>query len=511
MARRCLYLNRKNIKRLILVSLLTLPFILIGCIRVPQETADEIALRGKLPENCAVGGGYEFDSNRFCCSMPFRTSNGIECCSRGDLRNINGLKSDPKIIENIGKIGYVYLGDDLAFSLFDEHFGTLGLENRGFRTDNSNEYIFSYIPKDSNETITFIEKLYFCKSECRIIVGDKVDEVVNSGRCEISEPTIECEESDAEPNNEFRTANVRHISSCNTAVGNVQKNDWDIYEIGNGEIEDSISISKNVYVEHITMALFNENEELLRMFMITSSIRNVQHNVQINTPKLYTGIMTPRDYENYDFLFRKEENMDISSKEKQTVLLDFDGAENTRIHNRPYFVLTPFNADDLGEMYVGRTQQMIDIIKTKIREDYSEYNVDIFSSDESIPDGEYTVVYFTNIRDNFLLGISDNIDQYNSIKSDRAVVYAGNFIRYNIMNLNINEMATMIANVGSHELGHTLGLYHTINPKDIMDTTSSAWDLKADQQLLTSNLEESVFVRGKQNPHLLLELGVGKK
>jgi hypothetical protein len=60
-------------------------------------------------------------------------------------------------------------------------------------------------------------------------------------------------------------------------------------------------------------------------------------------------------------------------------------------------------------------------------------------------------------------------------------------------------MGQMIGNVASHEFGHLLGLFHTQEPADLMDTTGTAWDLVADQSFLTAALEPSVFPYGREN------------
>ena len=77
------------------------------------------------------------------------------------------------------------------------------------------------------------------------------------------------------------------------------------------------------------------------------------------------------------------------------------------------------------------------------------------------------------------------------------------------MRLTPEEMGVMIANVASHELGHLLGLYHTVNHDDLMDSTGSAWDLADNQDFTGGLLEPSVFATGYEDADNLLGHAVG--
>ncbi len=78
------------------------------------------------------------------------------------------------------------------------------------------------------------------------------------------------------------------------------------------------------------------------------------------------------------------------------------------------------------------------------------------------------------------------------------------------MQLTPDEMGIMIGNVGSHELGHLLGLYHTREPHDVMDTTGTAWELAENQRFDRAALEPSVFPVGMENSPMLLRDTVGE-
>ena len=55
-----------------------------------------------------------------------------------------------------------------------------------------------------------------------------------------------------------------------------------------------------------------------------------------------------------------------------------------------------------------------------------------------------------------------------------------------------------------------LGLYHTRDPRDVMDTTGTAWELAGDQRFDRAALESSVFPVGLENSPMLLRDTVGQ-
>jgi hypothetical protein len=79
------------------------------------------------------------------------------------------------------------------------------------------------------------------------------------------------------------------------------------------------------------------------------------------------------------------------------------------------------------------------------------------------------------------------------------------------LNPTLQQIATAIGNVATHEFGHLVGLYHTRDATEVMDITGSAQSLLRDQTLHDAPLERSVFPIGRQDPYLLLMAALGAR
>ena len=153
------------------------------------------------------------------------------------------------------------------------------------------------------------------------------------------------------------------------------------------------------------------------------------------------------------------------SSEPQVLYLDFDGA--IVYNNYPddfhlgkvYERVSSFSLDVYG--YGGRESEAIEYILSYVKEDYAAYNV-IVTAEE--PDsGEYSTVYVDDIYGYYAsgtLGMS-KYDPGNQNPSNYAFVFTGNMSDFaEASNGDLEFFSECIANVISHEAGHSFGLQH---------------------------------------------------
>jgi hypothetical protein len=291
--------------------------------------------------------------------------------------------------------------------------------------------------------------------------------------------------------------------------------EYRLFDIGTAQRGDQLTIAVNdpfTTAGSFILAVFDENNDLV-MRSIVGVGQPLTHHVRDFTSKLMIGVTPLSGSGGGPFQFRAERRPggEPRAGTPQLVYLNFNGAANVRVHNRAAVSFGPFLASNIAVRFTGLTPQIRERITAVVREDYAPYQVTVVSSDDGPPPDEaHTTIHFGG-NDSNLLGLADSVDLYNSLPVQSAIVYTDAFSAYEMMNLDAEELGLMIGNVASHELGHLLGLYHTKNPADVMDTTGSAWDLAGDQAFSRAALEPSVFPWGNENSPRLLEHAVGRR
>ncbi|UCG16118.1 MAG: matrixin family metalloprotease [Phycisphaerales bacterium] len=192
--------------------------------------------------------------------------------------------------------------------------------------------------------------------------------------------------------------------------------------------------------------------------------------------------------------------------DKQHVYLNFDGAVSVVIGTRPAVDVPAFEGSLIAPEFEGQTDELIDRIMELVRQDFAGVNVEFVSSREGErPVEPHSTVHF-GAYDQDLLGIAENIDEYNERLVQQAVVFVDTFRAFLPLSPSVDEMAQVLANVASHETAHLLGLQHTNDPHSIMDVTATLRQMMGPQSFLRAPLDEYVFPIGYQDgPQLLVE------
>ncbi len=294
--------------------------------------------------------------------------------------------------------------------------------------------------------------------------------------------------------------------------------DVDVFDLG------AVSAGDQIIVEteqssglDAAAGLFNDQEQVLivnddRSYTFGRTDPFISHIIRTDLAHCYL-VVASSPYEpttgSYTMTIQRRPNQSVPSPVGQAVLLDFDGATGVSIGSRAPINVPAFNAASIDSRYAGQTSQIIDIIEEMMREEYAPYAIDVYSTAEGDhPLGVYSTVYF-GTYDAALLGLADSVDIYNASHSDDCIVYTDTFRLFMPLNPTLQQIATAIGNVATHEFGHLVGLYHTRDATEVMDITGSAQSLLRDQTLHDAPLERSVFPIGRQDPYLLLMAALG--
>jgi hypothetical protein len=202
----------------------------------------------------------------------------------------------------------------------------------------------------------------------------------------------------------------------------------------------------------------------------------------------------------------------VRSARSQIVYLDFEGGASVQIAMEPVVVMRPFSAESISGRFAGLTSYIVDLVMANMQQDVAEFDVTLLDSKHySRPTQPHTELYFGNFNASFL-GLADNVDTGNLSLQQEAIIYAEDLRLWEGLQPSVEEIGLALANIGSHELGHLLGLEHAAYQGDLMSTAGSARQvLEIDAAYLRSRLQADVFPVGFQDgvATLLQNLGAG--
>ncbi|NOT00153.1 MAG: matrixin family metalloprotease, partial [Phycisphaerales bacterium] len=195
--------------------------------------------------------------------------------------------------------------------------------------------------------------------------------------------------------------------------------------------------------------------------------------------------------------------------QRQHVLLNFDGASGIGFGGRKPVDMPRFDGAVISPTLTGMSDALIDAITEHVLIDYTGLDVVFHTTVDDIPRGiAYSTVHF-GAYDKALLGVAENIDEYNELVAQDAIVFTDTFAVFNVLQPSFEEYAQALANVTSHEVGHLLGLVHTADTSALMDVSASLRQLMLDQAFRQSPLDAGTFPIGFQNAAVTLVESVG--
>jgi hypothetical protein len=204
-----------------------------------------------------------------------------------------------------------------------------------------------------------------------------------------------------------------------------------------------------------------------------------------------------RTFGQYQVILKVEFEVGVPAPVTQIVYLHWAGGSNIRIPNVGTFNLRPFSATDVG-FPAAQTKALKQRVAQIVKERFPDLRLTVLNSDDHpVPAEPHTTIYFGG-NDEYAFAISEQIDTFNQDPSDAAIVFTEGFQGAFRSTPNFEEMAQALGNTAAHELGHLLGLVHTADCEDLMDTSCFNDRILSPQELSTAPLDNSVFPFGYQ-------------
>ncbi len=292
--------------------------------------------------------------------------------------------------------------------------------------------------------------------------------------------------------------------------------DRDIFQIGPAAAGDRIRIELDTaHGLDVVVGLLDSAQQLLAYtdpWSITSGPAYVDLVIREDVTELYLVVATrsvAARARAYTVGVEITRGTGVLGYRPQVIVLSFAGAEDVQIGTREPVDVPPFDAAAIDERFAGQTEPIIALILERVRDHFAGLDIEIYrDGDAGIPTQNRSVVHF-GTYDARLLGLAESIDPFNANPEQDAILFTDTFAIFSALLPTTEQIAQVLANVASHEIGHLLGLRHTADPDDLMDVTATASRMLRNQWFLLADLHESVLPAGLQDAPTLLAWTLG--
>lgn len=315
---------------------------------------------------------------------------------------------------------------------------------------------------------------------------------------------------EAKPNHLFELAEFVEITDEPRVIrGRISDaNDVDVYDLGpvfSGDRvvvtmapDDSLDGAIAAFDETGTALLVNDHRNVY-LGLVEPFVDVV---IRRESSAFFVAVSTTPGYDSpgeYALVASRESPVDPPPPRGDEVLLVFDGGGQVKVGSRAPVDVPVFDAAGISPAYAGMTEELIEEIVHRVREDYTGLDVTILSTSEGdVFESGMTRIFF-GTYDAALLGVAEGVDEFNATRSQEAIVFTDTFSAFMRLDPPMERMAQSVANVASHEIGHLLGMVHTGDPSGIMDVTASLGELMVDQSFARSPIYTAVFPLGLQD------------